>query len=80
MENNRLKLNYGKTAGLWVQGSWIPGELPLLLVDGVALPQTDLMCNLEVFLDSFCLLKEQTAVMVRISYKISTENPKSIIF
>lgn len=80
MESNRLKLNFGKTAGLWVQGSWVPGELPLLVVDSVALPQTDLVCNLEVFLESFCLLKERAEVMARISYKISTENPKSIVF
>uniref|UniRef100_A0A670Y821 Phosphoinositide-3-kinase adaptor protein 1 n=1 Tax=Pseudonaja textilis TaxID=8673 RepID=A0A670Y821_PSETE len=49
MGNNGLKLNPSKIEWLWVWGSLAQGELPPLVVDGVALPQTDPVCNLGFF-------------------------------
>ncbi|KAM6466454.1 uncharacterized protein PHA67_012250 [Liasis olivaceus] len=65
MGNNRLQLNPGKTEWLWVGGSSVSRSLPSLVLDGVALPQTDPVHNLGVLLDSRLLLKEQVAVMAK---------------
>lgn len=46
MRNDRLQLNPG-----------LPKAMPSLVLDGVVLPETDLMHNLVVFLDSQLLLK-----------------------
>ena len=65
MGNNRIRLNPGKMEWLWVNGCSISRPWSSLVLDGVALPQTDLGRNMGVLLDSQLLLKEQVAVMAR---------------
>lgn len=49
-------------SGVWNFWHW---EFPSLALDGVALPQTELVCNLGFFLDSWILSKEQGTTMAR---------------
>ncbi|XP_013931376.1 PREDICTED: ubiquitin-conjugating enzyme E2 E1 isoform X1 [Thamnophis sirtalis] len=65
MGSNRLKLNPDKTECFWIWSLLVLEELPFLVVDGVALPQADLMHNPEFLLDSQLLLKKQVTVMTR---------------
>lgn len=58
-----LKLNSSKMECLWIWDSLVHGELPTMVLDGVALPQTDLVHNLGVLMDSQFLLKKQISVM-----------------
>ena len=52
MGNNRIQLNPGKMEWLWVGGSSVPVNLTSLVLDGVALPQTDPVRNLGILLGS----------------------------
>lgn len=52
MGNNKLQLNPDKTEQLWILEPSRSGNVPSLILDKVALPQTDLVQNLGVLLDS----------------------------
>lgn len=56
MGNYRLQLNPGKTEWLWIWGPTSSKIMPFLVLDGVSLPQRDLVYNLEFLLDSLRLL------------------------
>lgn len=63
--DNRLQLNPGKMDWIWVYGASGSRHLSFLVLDGMALPQTDLVHNLVFFLDSRLLLKKQVAIVAR---------------
>lgn len=65
MGNNSVQLNLGKIEWLRVLGLSSSGTMPSLVLNGVALPQTDPVYNLEVLLDLQLLLEEQVAVEAR---------------
>lgn len=63
MGSNELKLDPDKMEWHWPWGSLVYGDLLILALDRVALPQ--IIHNLGVLLNSQLLLKEQLAVMAR---------------
>lgn len=65
MRNNRLQHNLGKTEWLWVLGITGSRTMPSLVLDRIALPQTDLVHNLGVLLDFQILLEKKVVVMAR---------------
>lgn len=50
---------------LWIFGHSRDKFLPSLVLDGVSLPQTDLLRNLEVLLDFWLLVRKRVATVAR---------------
>lgn len=65
MGKNQLHLKPSKRKWLWASGPPGSGFILSLTLSGLALPQTELWCNLEVLLDMWFLLKEQIISVTR---------------
>lgn len=58
MEINRLQLNLSNAEYLYVWGHPVPGAVPSVTLNGVAIPQRELGHNPGILLGSQLLLKE----------------------